>query len=63
MPCRIDEVNISEEGSFGKATLNKHAEGVESFGQVMENAWLGKKLLLAVQKQSADNPARRCHFD
>ncbi len=47
--CRIDEVSISEEGSFGKATLNKHAEGVESFGQVMENAWLGKKLLLAVQ--------------
>lgn len=47
--CRIDEVNISEEGSFGKATLNKDAEGVESFGQVMENAWLGKKLLLAVQ--------------
>lgn len=47
--CRIDEVNISEQGSFGKATLNKDAEGVESFGQVMENAWLGKKLLLAVQ--------------
>lgn len=47
--CRIDEVNISEQDSFGKATLDKHAEGVESFGQVMENAWLGKKLLLAVQ--------------
>lgn len=47
--CRIDEVKISEQGSFGKATLNKHAENVESFGQVMENAWLGKKLLLAVQ--------------
>lgn len=46
--CRIDEVKISEEGSFGKATLNKYAEGVESFGQVMENAWLSKKLLLAV---------------
>ena len=36
--CRIDEVKISEQGSFGKATLDKHAEGVESFGQVMENA-------------------------
>ncbi|WP_078306781.1 FAD-dependent monooxygenase [Moraxella lincolnii] len=47
--CRIDEVKISEQGSFGKATLDKHAEGVESFGQVMENAWLSKKLLLAVQ--------------
>ena len=47
--CRIDEVKISEQGSFGKATLNKHAENVESFGQVMENAWLGKKLLFAVQ--------------
>ena len=47
--CRIDEVNISEQDSFGKATLNKHAEGVESFGQVMENAWLGKKLLMTVQ--------------
>lgn len=47
--CRIDEVKISEQGSFGKATLNKHAENVESFGQVMENAWLGKKMLLAVQ--------------
>lgn len=50
--CRIDEVKISEQGSFGKATLNKHAENVESFGQVMENAWLGKKLLLAVQANS-----------
>lgn len=47
--CRIDKVKISEQGSFGKATLDKHAENVESFGQVMENAWLGKKLLLAVQ--------------
>lgn len=47
--CRIDEVLISEQGSFGKARLDKDAEGVESFGQVMENAWLGKKLLLAVQ--------------
>lgn len=47
--CRIDTVKISEQGSFGKATLDKNAEKVESFGQVMENAWLGKKLLLAVQ--------------
>lgn len=45
--CRIDQVDISEQDSFGQATLDKTAEGVESFGQVMENAWLGKKLLLA----------------
>lgn len=47
--CQIDEVLISEQGSFGKARLDKYVEKVESFGQVMENAWLGKKLLLAVQ--------------
>lgn len=47
--CRIDEVHISELGSFGQAKLKKDEEGVESFGQVMENAWLGRKLLLAVQ--------------
>ena len=49
--CRIDAVQISEQGSFGKAQLNKAEERVESFGQVMENAWLGRKLLLAVQNQ------------
>ena len=47
--CRIDKVHISELGSFGRATLDKHAEAVESFGQVMENAWLGRKLLQAVR--------------
>lgn len=47
--CRIDEVQISELGSFGKASLKKHEEGVESFGQVMENAHLGRQLLLAVK--------------
>lgn len=47
--CRIDAVQVSEQGSFGKAALNKEEEKVESFGQVMENAWLGRKLLLAVQ--------------
>ena len=45
--CRIDAVKISEQGSFGRAQLNKAEEQVESFGQVMENAWLGRKLLLA----------------
>lgn len=48
--CRIDGVEISELGSFGRAKLDKAAEGVESFGQVMENAWMGRQLLLAVQE-------------
>ncbi|MCH1783801.1 FAD-dependent monooxygenase [Psychrobacter glaciei] len=49
--CRIDAVQISEQGSFGRAQLNKDEEKVESFGQVMENAWLGRKLLLAAQQE------------
>ena len=49
--CRIDAVQISEQGSFGRAQLNKAEEQVESFGQVMENAWLGRKLLLAAQQE------------
>ncbi|MGP9687950.1 FAD-dependent monooxygenase [Psychrobacter sp. AOP22-C1-C5] len=49
--CRIDAVQISEQGSFGRAQLNKAEEKVESFGQVMENAWLGRKLLLAAQQE------------
>lgn len=49
--CRIDAVQISEQGSFGRAQLNKADEKVESFGQVMENAWLGRKLLLAAQNE------------
>ncbi len=47
--CRIDSVQVSEQGGFGYAELKKEEEGVESFGQVIENAWLGRKLLLAVQ--------------
>lgn len=49
--CRIDSVQISEQGSFGRAQLNKAEEHVESFGQVMENAWLGRKLLLAAENE------------
>ena len=48
--CRIDAVQISEQSSFGRAQLNKAEEKVESFGQVMENAWLGRELLLAAQE-------------
>ncbi|GAA0806545.1 UbiH/UbiF/VisC/COQ6 family ubiquinone biosynthesis hydroxylase [Psychrobacter piscatorii] len=50
--CRIDSVQISEQGSFGRAQLNKAEEKVESFGQVIENAWLGRKLLLAAQQSA-----------
>lgn len=48
--CRIDSVKISEQDNFGHATLNKYEENVESFGYVIENNWLGRKLLLAVQQ-------------
>lgn len=47
--CEIHQVHISELGSFGRATLDRAAEGVESFGQVMENAHLGRQLLLAAK--------------
>ncbi|WP_066800081.1 FAD-dependent monooxygenase [Moraxella oblonga] len=50
--CRIDKVLISELGGFGQATLDKHAEKVESFGVVMENAWFGRVLLQAVKANS-----------
>ena len=48
----ILEVNITEQGSFGKARLKAAQEKVESFGQVIENAWLGRVLLAEVKKQS-----------
>lgn len=47
--CRIDGVSISELGGFGRAMLDKTQEQVESFGYVMENAWLGRQLLQAVK--------------
>ncbi len=47
--CRIDKVLISELNGFGRATLDKTEEGVESFGFVMENAWLGCVLLHEVK--------------
>src|SRR5690606_25692169 len=39
------------QGSFGKACLKAEQEKVESFGQVIENAWLGRVLLTQVKKQ------------
>ncbi|SPL71418.1 2-octaprenyl-6-methoxyphenyl hydroxylase [Acinetobacter stercoris] len=47
----ILQVHITEQGSFGKARLIADEERVESFGQVIENAWLGRVLLTEVRKQ------------
>ncbi|WP_288408915.1 2-octaprenyl-6-methoxyphenyl hydroxylase [Acinetobacter soli] len=46
----ILQVHITEEGSFGKARLVASQEKVESFGQVIENAWLGRLLLTQVRQ-------------
>ncbi len=47
----ILEVNITEQGGFGKARLKADQEKVECFGQVIENAWLGRVLLTEVKQQ------------
>jgi len=47
----ILQVHITEQGSFGKARLVAEQEKVESFGQVIENAWLGRVLLTQVCQQ------------
>ncbi|MDO7330094.1 FAD-dependent monooxygenase [Acinetobacter baumannii] len=47
----ILQVHITEQGSFGKARLVAEQEKVESFGQVIENAWLGRILLTQVRQQ------------
>ena len=47
----ILQVHITEQGSFGKARLIAEQETVESFGQVIENAWLGRVLLTQVRQQ------------
>lgn len=47
----ILQVHITEQGSFGKARLLAEQEKVESFGQVIENAWLGRVLLTQVRQQ------------
>lgn len=48
----IYEVHITEQGSFGKARLTAEQEKVESFGQVIENAWLGRVLLQQVKQEA-----------
>lgn len=47
----ILQVSISEQGGFGKALLQANEEKVESFGQVIENAWLGRVLLAEVRAE------------
>ncbi|MDM1272010.1 2-octaprenyl-6-methoxyphenyl hydroxylase [Acinetobacter indicus] len=47
----ILEVHITEQGSLGKARLQAEQEKVESFGQVIENAWLGRVLLTQVRAE------------
>ncbi len=47
----ILQVHITEQGSFGKARLIAEQEKVESCGQVIENAWLGRVLLTQVRQQ------------
>ncbi|MFB2539119.1 MULTISPECIES: FAD-dependent monooxygenase [unclassified Acinetobacter] len=51
----IHQVHISEMGGFGKARLVREEEQVESFGQVLENAWLGRVLLKEVLNQPLIN--------
>lgn len=46
----ILQIHITEEGSFGKARLVASQEKVESFGQVIVNAWLGRVLLTQVRQ-------------
>lgn len=48
----IHEIHISERGHFGMAQLRAEEENVESFGQVIENAWLGMVLLRALKNCS-----------
>lgn len=48
----IMQVHITEQGGFGKARLVAEQEKVPSFGQVIENAWLGRVLLTQVREQA-----------
>lgn len=45
----IFQIHVSERGHFGMARLVASEENVESFGQVIENAWLGLVLLRALK--------------
>ncbi|MCD6061105.1 MAG: 2-octaprenyl-6-methoxyphenol hydroxylase, partial [Moraxellaceae bacterium] len=45
----ILQIHVSERGHFGMARLVAEEEKVESFGQVIENAWMGLVLLRALR--------------
>ncbi|MDQ8038473.1 MAG: 2-octaprenyl-6-methoxyphenyl hydroxylase [Pedobacter sp.] len=47
----IHQIHVSERGHFGMARLVAEEEKVESFGQVIENAWLGLVLLRALKSR------------
>ncbi len=46
----IRQIHVSDRGHFGISRLSAEEEQVESFGQVMENAWLGVVLLAALRQ-------------
>lgn len=46
----IHRIHVSDRGHFGFARLDAAEEQVESFGQVIENAWLGMVLLAALRE-------------
>lgn len=46
----ILQIHVSERGHFGMARLKAEEEKVESFGQVIENAWMGLVLLRALRR-------------
>ena len=48
----IHEIHVSERGHFGMSRLVADEENVESFGQVIENAWMGLVLLRALRQCS-----------
>lgn len=46
----IHEIHVSERGHFGMSRLVAAEEKVESFGQCIENAWMGLVLLRALKR-------------
>lgn len=46
----IHQIHVSDKGHFGMARLSAAEENVDSFGYVVENAWLGAVLLAALRR-------------
>lgn len=46
----IHQIHVSDKGHFGMARLTAAEEHVDSFGYVVENAWLGAVLLAALRQ-------------